>query len=122
MRNGALPLPKDALQLLHLKIQNSKKPIMRALLQDSVKQVHGIVYDDIDKTLVMKVGIKSKGGCGPSGSDPDNCRRILVYKSFSSCSLDLRKSFANFVKNLCITSMHTTNNVIESRLEAFISS
>ena len=70
----------------------------------------------------MKVVIKSKGGCGPSGHDADNWRRILVSKLFSSCSLDLQKSFANFVKNLCIKNIDVTDNVIESRLEAFMAS
>ena len=70
----------------------------------------------------MKLAIKSRGGCGQSGYDADNWRRILVSKSFSSCSLDLQKSFANFVKNHCIKNIHATDNVIESRLEAFMAS
>ena len=39
------------------------------------------------KALVMKVAIKTKVSCGPSGFAADNCGRILVYKSFSSCSI-----------------------------------
>ena len=34
--------------------------------------------------------------------------------------IDLQKSFANFVKKLCIKNIHATDNVIESRLEAFM--
>ena len=37
--------------------------------------------------LVMKVAIKTKVSCGPSGFAADNCGRVLVYKSFSSCSI-----------------------------------
>ena len=40
------------------------------------------------KALAMKVAIKTKISCGPSGFATDNCGRILVYKPFSSCSLD----------------------------------
>ena len=68
----------------------------------------------------MKVAIKSKGDCGPSGHDADNWPRVLVFKSFSSCSLDIQKSFANFFKKLCIKNIHASDNVIESRLEAFM--
>lgn len=106
MSNGTLPLSNDTLLVLHVKYPEQQEVHNEALLQDSV---HSIVYDDIEN-------------CGPSGHDADNWRRILVSKSVSSCSLDLQKSLANFVKNLCIKNIHATDNVIESRLEAFMES
>ena len=91
------------------------------LLQGSVKQVHLVViYEAIDEALISKAALKTKGGCGPSGFDTENWRRILVSKSFRSSSLELRKSFANFTRTLCIKSLNTSNNDIGDTLEVFI--
>ena len=108
MSNGALPLSNATLQVLHLKHPELQEAHTHneVLLQDLVKQFDSIVFDDIGKALVMKVAIKPKGGCGPSAPDADNWCRRQVYESFSSCPLDLRKSFSNFIKNLCITTIH----------------
>lgn len=79
MGNGILPLAKGTLQLL-------------SLLRSPIKQIHSIVYDDIDEVLVMKVAVKTKGGCAPSRFDAENC----------------------------ITNTYTTNDGFESSLEAFM--
>ena len=31
-----------------------------------IREVHQVVYDDIDEALVMKAAMKTKGGSGPS--------------------------------------------------------
>ena len=116
MSNGTLPLSNDTLLVLHVKYPEQQ---MRHYCKIQSTASFMMIQK---KALAMKVAIKSKGGCGPSGHDADNWRRILVSKSVSSCSLDLQKSLANFVKNLCIKSIHATDNVIESRLEAFMES
>ena len=58
MSNGTLPSSNNTLQLLHLKHPEYQEAHNRQLLQDSIKQVHSIVYDDIDKALVMKVAVQ----------------------------------------------------------------
>ena len=89
------------------------------MLQGPVKLAHNIVYEDINESLVLKAVIKTKGGCDPSGFDADNWRRIFASKQFGSSSLDLRKSFAKFVKSLCTTNIHLENTGSEKSLEAF---
>ena len=71
------------------------------MLQGPKKQIHSLVYEDIDEDLVKKAAIKTKRGCGPSGLDADNWCRILVSNQFGSSPLELRTAIANFVKRLC---------------------
>ena len=47
-----------------------------------------------------------------------NWHKILVSKLFGSCSLDLWEWFVYFVKNLCITNIHTING-FKTSLEMF---
>ena len=56
----------------------------RSVITRAKKQMHSIVYEDIDEDLIKKAAIKTKGGCGPSGLDADNWRRILVSNQFGS--------------------------------------
>ena len=71
---------------------------------------------------MKKSRIKNKGGCGPSGLDADNWRRILVSNQFSSSPLELRTFIANFVKRLGNTNMHLSNSDTDNSLEAFMAS
>ena len=102
MSNGILPLSDETLQILSLKHPEAQQAHHEALLQGPKKQIHSIVYEDIDENLVKKAAIKTKGGCGPSGLDADNWRRILVSNQFGSSPLELRTSIANFVKRYAI--------------------
>ena len=90
-----------------------------AMLQGPQKQIHNIVYEGVDKDLVKKTAIKTKRGCGPSGLDADNWRRILVSNQFGFSPLELRTSIANFVKWLCNTNIHHSNSDTGNSLEAF---
>ena len=65
INNGILPLTDETLQLLHTKHPESKEATPDVLLQGPIRQVHQVVYDDIDEALVMKAGIKTKCGSGP---------------------------------------------------------
>ena len=51
MSNGTLPLSNNTLLVLHVKYPEQQEVHNEALLQDSVKQVHSIVYDDIEKSI-----------------------------------------------------------------------
>ena len=56
----------------------------------------------------------TKGRSGPSGLDADGWRRMLTSIEFGASSTDLRKTFDQLVKRLCIEEMETT-----ASLEAF---
>ena len=76
--NEILPLKDKPLQLLHEKHPESKEATRDILLQRPIRQVHPVVYDDLDEALLMKAAMKTKGGPEPSGLDADDWRRILV--------------------------------------------
>ena len=120
MSNGILPLTDETLHLLRTKHQEMQNAHEEVLLQGPIKQVHPVVYEAIDEALISKAALKTKGGCGPSGFDAENWRRILVSKSFGSPSLDLRKSFTNFTRTLCTRNLNTSVNDVGETLEAFI--
>ena len=106
MSNGTLPHSDESLQILSLKHPEAQQAHHEAILHEPKKEIHSIVYEDIDEDLVKKVAIKTKGGCGLSGIDADNWRRILVSNQPGSSRLELRTSIANFVKHLCNTNIH----------------
>ena len=66
----------------------------------------------------MKATVKTKRECGPSVLDVD-WRRILTSHSFGSLSVDLRKSFPNFVKSICIKNMQISETGLASSLKTF---
>ena len=73
-----------------------------------------MVYDDADKSLILKAAMLTKGGSGPPGLDADGWRRMLTSREFGTSSTDLRKTFAQLIKRLCIEELETTTS-----LEAF---
>ena len=122
MSNGILPLSDEILQILSLKHPEAKQAHQEAILQGPKRQIHSIVYEDIDEDLVKKTTMKTKEGCGPSGVDADNWRRILVSNQFGSSPLDLPTSIANSVKRLCNTDIHLSNSDTDNSLEGFTAS
>ena len=73
-----------------------------------------MVYDDADKSLILKAAMLTKGGSGPPGLDADGWRRMLSSREFGTSSTDLRKTFAQLIERLCIEELETTTS-----LEAF---
>ena len=63
----------------------------------------------------MKAAMLTKGGSGPSGLDADGWRKILTSRSFGTVSSKLRKTFALFVKSLCVEEIKNAES-----LESFI--
>ena len=120
MSNGILPLTDETLHLFRTKNSEIKKAYEEVLLQGGIKQVHPVVYEAIDEALLSKAAFKKKGGCGPSGFDAENWRRILVSKSFGSSFLDFQKSFGNFTKTLCTRNLNTLINDFGDTLEGFM--
>ena len=58
MNNGILPLFDETLQILSLKHSEAQQAHHEALLQGPKKQMHSIVYEDIDEDLVRKAAIR----------------------------------------------------------------
>ena len=77
--------------------------------------VHLILYEDMDESLILKAAMLTKGGSGPSVLDANGRRKILTSRSFGTESSDLCKTFALFVKRLCLEKIRNTES-----LESFI--
>ena len=69
----------------------------------------------MDESLIVKSAMLTKGGSGPSSLDADGWRKILISRSFGTVSSELRKTFALFVKSLCVEEIK-----IAESLESFI--
>ena len=52
MSNGILPLIDETLHLLHIKYPEMQHAHEEVLLQGPIKQVHPVVYEAIDETLI----------------------------------------------------------------------
>ena len=69
----------------------------------------------MDESLILKAEMLTKGGSGPSGIDVDGWRKILTSRSFETASSYLCKTFALFVKRLCLKEIKNAES-----LESFI--
>ena len=56
-----------------------------------------------------------KGGSGPSGLDANGWLRILISRAFGTATLDLRKTFAQLIKTLCVEELESSPS-----LESFV--
>ena len=61
----------------------------------------------MDESVIMKASILTKGGSGPSGLDADGWLRILTSRAFGTATLDLRKTFAQLIKKLCVEELES---------------
>ena len=104
----------EFLQLLKQKHPESREPPPEVLIEGPGRKIHPVVYDDIDESLILKAALLTKGGSGPSGLNADGWRRLLTSREFGTSSTDLRKTFAQLIKRLCIEELETTTS-----LEAF---
>ena len=102
MSNGILPLNDKTLKMLIQKHPEGNEPPQEVLLQRPVRPVHPIVYEDMDESLILKAAMLTKGGSETSGLDTDGWRKILTSSSFGTASSDMYKTFALFVKRLCL--------------------
>ena len=68
-------------------------------------------------SLVFTEIIKlTKGISGPSGLDVDGWRRMLTSRELGTSSTDLRKTFAQLLKRLCIEETESTTYLTACRL------
>ena len=62
MSNGILPRTDATLQLLKQKHPESREPSPEVLIEEPVRKIYPIVYDDIDKSLILKAAMLTKAG------------------------------------------------------------
>ena len=60
MSNGILPRADATLQLLKQKHPESREPSPEVLIEEPVRKIYPIVYDDIDKSLILKAAMLTK--------------------------------------------------------------
>ena len=72
--------------------------------------------------MELKATTKTNSGCGISDLDADNLRRFLTSHAFAFSSVDLQKSFANFVKSVCIKNIHISEAGFDNSLKTFTAS
>ena len=102
MQNGILPLTDTTVKLLKQKHPKSTPAAEEVLLPDQPEIIHQIKFKNINEDEVCKAALKTKGGSGPSGMDPDGWKMILTSKQFAESSTDLCTTIANMIKKLCI--------------------
>ena len=109
MSNGILPLNDKTLEILKQKHPEGNEPPQEVLLQRPVRPVHPIVYEDMHESLILKAAMLTKSGSEISGLDTDGWRKILTSRSFGTASSDMHKTFALFVKRLCLEEIKMQN-------------
>ena len=114
MMNGILSLTEKTLQQLEQKYPPRRNADPEVLLPDKPEAVHPIKFSTIDAESVRKVTLKTRGGAGPSGLDPEGWKRLFTSTQFGDSTTDLCNIFAEVIKKLC-----TVEN-LPSSLEAFM--
>ena len=64
-----------------------------ALIQDDPVEVHPVIFEAIDASMIRSMALRITGAAGPSGIDALGWRRLCT--SFKSASLDLCHSLAS---------------------------
>ena len=69
----------------------------------------------MDESLILKAAALTNGGSEPSGLDENVRRTILTSRSFRTAQSELPKTFALFVKRLCLEEIRNAES-----LESFV--
>ena len=67
-----LPLTVETLHLLHTKHSEMQNAHEKVILEVPIKQVHPVMCEAVDETLMSKAGLKITCGCGSSGFGAEN--------------------------------------------------
>ncbi len=92
-------------------ILKSKHPPSQPSTQDSTisgvpPEVHSVIFDPIDSSLIRSTTLHVCGAAGPSGLDAYDWRRLCT--SFQSASTTLYQALALSAKRLCTTNINST--------------
>ena len=63
--NGLLQINNDIIKQLHEKHPEGQAANHEMLLKGPIKQVHHVIFDEINSELVQKVALRTKGAAGP---------------------------------------------------------
>ena len=103
MTNGILLLVEETLNSVKQEHPQSQTAYEEPLINGKPPPIHPFIFDDINKELVRKAAKKrTEDGSSPSGLDTDEWRKMLSLKVFGSCTSDLPKAIADFIKHICI--------------------
>ena len=67
-----LPLTVETLHLLHTKHSEMQNAHKEVILEAPIKQVHPVMCEAFDETLMSKAALKTTCGCGSSGFGAEN--------------------------------------------------
>ena len=70
-----------------------------AIILNAPPEVHSVIFDSINVTLIRSTSLHTRGAAGPSGMDAHDWRRLCT--SFKSASQALCHSLALTAKRLC---------------------
>jgi len=70
-----------------------------AVIKDDLLDVHPVLFDSLDATVIRSAALRTSGAAGPSGLDALGWRRLCT--SFKSASMELCHSLASAAKRLC---------------------
>ena len=112
---GILPINDETIKQLHEKHPVGEQLHQEMLLNGPVKDIHPIIFEDLNSELVRKVAMKMKGAAGPSCFDSVDWKTVLVSRQFGSSSNDLCEAVASMAKALC-----TENRTINGGISAYV--
>ena len=115
-----LSLDEKTINSLKQKHPESKPACEETLINGEPPVIHPIIFDDINEKSVRKAAIRTKGRSSSSRLDADGWRKIITSKVFGSCTFDLRKAIADFIKYIFINEIEFQSNT--TSLEIFIPS
>ena len=90
------PTVKDILKSKHPPSQDA---IPEILNQGIPPDVHPVIYDSIDASMIKSIALSTRGAAGPSGLDGYAWRRLCT--SFKTASVAICHSLALTARRLC---------------------
>ena len=87
---GVLSLSDDVLKELRLKHPAGKEGNPSVMLEGEIPFVDPVLFENIDKSMIIKGAMNTNGAAGPSGLDALGWRHILVSRKYGDAGKDLR--------------------------------
>ena len=108
---GVMPLTEETMQCLQSKHPTAQLMFHDVLLEDPIRKINQIIFNEIDAELIARSALRTKGAAGPSGLDADQWKRILSTRLFGSSSTDLCKAISRMAIQLCTTVMDDPDSI-----------
>ena len=120
MTNGILSVDEKTFISLKQRHPQSQPAYEEILITGEPTVIHPVIFGYRNEELVKKAAIRTKGGSSLSRLNADEWRKMLTSKVFCSCTSDLRKAIADFIKHICVNEIKFQNNT--TSLETYIAS